>query len=425
LKYMKQVAGAGIILLFGLGTSNSYSQVEPDSLQAWLSDAPRVFLDCNRCDHDYIQTEITFVNYVRDRKQAQVHVLVTTQRTGSGGREYTLTFIGREKFIGMADTLKFVSGNTDTGNDIRQGYVTTLKLGLVRFAAKTPVAKQISISHQKQEVGPAEVKDKWNHWVFRISARGFFSGQKQSSSLSIGGSFSASHVTDNWKIRLSPRADYSRRSFTIDDETQSLPDHSYGFASTFVRSINEHWSVGSFQGASSSTFSNTKLQVAFTPAFEYNLFPYSESTRRELRFLYRIGARKIQYRKETVFDKTEETLLGHELSVTLETTQTWGSIEFSLEGSNFFHDFSKNRLTFFAELEMRLFKGFSLTLVGSYSRIRDQLSLTKGDAETEDVLLLRRELATSFEYFSFVRLSYTFGSIFSSVVNSRFGNSRN
>lgn len=111
--------------------------------------------------------------------------------------------------------------------------------------------------------------------------------------------------------------------------------------------------------------------------------------------------------------------------MTLETTQTWGSIEFSLEGSNFFHDFSKNRLTFFAELEMRLFKGFSLTLVGSYSRIRDQLSLTKGDAETEDVLLLRRELATSFEYFSFVRLSYTFGSIFSSVVNSRFGNSRN
>jgi len=183
---MKQVAGAGIILLFGLGTSNSYSQVEPDSLQARLSDAPRVFLDCNRCDHDYIQTEITFVNYVRDRKQAQVHVLVTTQRTGSGGREYTLTFIGREKFIGMADTLKFVSGNTDTGNDIRQGYVTTLKLGLVRFAAKTPVAQQISISHQKQEVGASEVKDKWNHWVFRISARGFFPAKNKAAHSLLG-----------------------------------------------------------------------------------------------------------------------------------------------------------------------------------------------------------------------------------------------
>ena len=52
--------------------------------------APKVFLDGTRIDMDYIRTEITFVNYVRDRKEADVHVLITQQRTGGGGREYTL-----------------------------------------------------------------------------------------------------------------------------------------------------------------------------------------------------------------------------------------------------------------------------------------------------------------------------------------------
>lgn len=400
-----------------------YSQVERDSLQNLQNRAPKVFIDCDRCDRNFIQTEITFVNYVRDRKEAQTHVLVTTQRTGSGGREYTLTFIGQKNFAGMNDTLKYISGQIDTDDEIRRGLTQMLKVGLMRYVAKTPAAQQISISHmQKGKAAPFEVLDRWNHWVFRISSRGFFSGQQQSSSISIGGSVSASHITDNWKIRLSPRADYRRRRVTIDDTLRTFPDHSYGFNSMIVRSISEHWSVGAFQRFSSSTFSNEELEVELTPALEYNLFPYSESTRKELRFLYRIGGKKVHYREVTIFDKTKENLFGHELRVTLEAEQPWGSIELSLEGSNFFHDFSKNRLTFEVDLEMRLFKGFSINLFGSYSRIRDQLSLPKGDAEAEDVLLLRRELATSFEYFSFVRLSYTFGSIFSSVVNPRFGN---
>ena len=32
--------------------------------------ALRVFLDCNRCDRDYLRREITFVNWVRDRRDA-------------------------------------------------------------------------------------------------------------------------------------------------------------------------------------------------------------------------------------------------------------------------------------------------------------------------------------------------------------------
>ncbi|MFQ5632202.1 MAG: hypothetical protein ACE5I1_25815, partial [bacterium] len=169
------------------------------------------------------------------------------------------------------------------------------------------------------------------------------------------------------------------------------------------------------------TFDNRDLDITLSPAIEFNLLPYSESTRRELRFLYRIGPNFVNYQEVTIFDKTSETLFGEELSISYETKQPWGSVEVELEGSHFFHDFSKNRLQLFGELEIRLFKGLSLDIFGSVSRIRDQLSLRKGGATPEEILLRRRELATSFRYFGSVRLSFTFGSIYSNVVNPRFG----
>ena len=50
---------------------------------------PRVFVDCRSCSDEFLRTEITFVSHVRDRHDADVHVLVTTQATGSGGTEHT------------------------------------------------------------------------------------------------------------------------------------------------------------------------------------------------------------------------------------------------------------------------------------------------------------------------------------------------
>ena len=37
----------------------------------------------------------------------------------------------------------------------------------------------------------------------------------------------------------------------------------------------------------------------------------------------------------------------------------------------------------------------------------------------EDILTRQRQLATSFSYFTFVGLSYTFGSIYNTIVNPR------
>jgi hypothetical protein len=71
-------------------------------------------------------------------------------------------------------------------------------------------------------------------------------------------------------------------------------------------------------------------------------------------------------------------------------------------------------------VELNLFRGFSLDLNGSYDRLRDQIYLAAGEATDEEVLLRRRQLATGFQYFASVGLSYTFGSKVSPVVNPRF-----
>ena len=65
--------------------------------------------------------------------------------------------------------------------------------------------------------------------------------------------------------------------------------------------------------------------------------------------------------------------------------------------------------------------GLSLSVVGSASRLRDQLSIPHRGATPEEVLLNLRRLRSGYEYRLNVGLTYRFGSIFSSIVNPRFG----
>jgi hypothetical protein len=390
-----------------------------------------VFIDCGFCDENYIRTEISFVNYVRDRLQADVHILITRQQTGSGGQEYTLTFIGQHNATGMNDTLTVTTKQSDTQDMIRNAIVHNLKIGLVRYLAKTPLAEHLTVSYQQPST-VGEVVDTWDYWTFSINMNTNLNGQKTSNFINLFGGLSARRITKEWKLRFSLNANYNESSFTYDVVTESggteaITTKSFSRGQNFnalvVKSITDHWSVGGFGSAMTSTFSNAKLNWNLAPAVEYNLFPYSESTRQQLRFLYRIGYNNVRYYEETIFDKTAESLWNQSLSVSLDLKQPWGSINASVEGSQYLHDFEKKRLSLFAGLSLRLFEGLSLNLFGNYSRINDQLALRKGTASQEEVLLQRRQLATSYNYFASIGLSYTFGSIYNTIVNPRFGDS--
>ncbi|MCR4395242.1 MAG: hypothetical protein NUW07_00735 [Candidatus Saccharicenans sp.] len=228
-------------------------------------------------------------------------------------------------------------------------------------------------------------------------------------------------MTPDWKIRLSVSGNFYRNTFEYEDLTFISKSHGYGFRGLVAKSLGEHWSVGAFATLTSSTYQNIKLSSRISPAIEYNIFPYSQSTKRQLRLTYSLEVGPAFYFEETIFDRTRQFLVSENLSATLELKQKWGTITTGVEASHFFHDFSKYRIELNTDLSVRLFLGFSVNVYGGYSRIHDLISIAKASASWEDVLLMRKQLATSYNYYFSIGFSYSFGSIFSNVVNPRFG----
>ena len=117
---------------------------------------------------NYTRQEIPYINYVRDVREAQVFILVTSQNAGSGGEQFTFTFQGQGDFKGMNDTLTYTTSPDQTSTEIREKRTNMLKMGLMRYVARTPLFNEIEISHNK-DLEDEEVIDRWNYWVFEIS----------------------------------------------------------------------------------------------------------------------------------------------------------------------------------------------------------------------------------------------------------------
>ncbi len=389
----------------------------------------QVFLDCPAylCDFDFLRTEITFVDYVRERTAADVHVLVTTQNTGGGGTEYAINLVGQRRFAGSQDTLVYNAPSDNSQDATRRGFARILKLGLVRFAIRTDDAGKLGVTFDAPAAGAAAaapVRDRWNYWVYSASANGNTNRERQQQFSSLSGRLSADRVTENWKLNFSGNENYNESKFRLDDTTQfSSIRRTYGLNALVVKSLSAHWSAGLRAGASSSTFLNQKRAFRFTPSVEWDLFPYKESTRRQLRVEYGIGVRSFQYQDTTIFDKTKETLPFHALSVSYSQKQTWGSISSGASASYYLNDASKRNNSVFMNTDLRLFKGLSLEFYTSYSNIADQIYLKKTPSTTGDVLLQQQQQATSYSFFFFGGLRYSFGSLLNNVVNPRFGGS--
>ncbi len=383
-------------------------------------EAPRVFIDCHQCDMNYIRREISFVTFVRDRKSADVYMMVSIRQTGSGGREYVVDFLGQGAYIDLQSTMKYVSSPDDSADKERRGLARIMKIGLVPYAAKTPVGDFLNVNFEGRQAGILR-DDRWNSWVFSAGVSGSLSGESVRRFASLSGSFSANRITRGSKLRLGLSGSLRDSYYQLEEGDISATMDSESFSGLYVVSLNEHWSAGSWLSVSSSSYSNIALSVNPAPALEYNFFPYSDSARRQLRFLYCVGVNFYRYAEETIYEKTRDTILGHSLSVAFEIKEPWGYISTSLSGSSQISDLSKNRIAFYSGVSLQVVKGLALNFSGRYSRINDQVYLPMRAATNEEVLLQLRESATSYTYGLSVGVSYTFGSIFSPVVNPRFG----
>ena len=389
-------------------------------------DKVRIFLDGSFfCDETYLKQEITWVDYMRDRRDADVHVLVTTQNTGGGGTEYTIKFIGLGPFAGVEQTLRYNAPQTATSDENRKGIAEILKQGLVRYVSESPFGKRLRITlaedtSKGKTATPA--KDPWNLWVFRANFGGSFNGEQSTKSRSLRGSASANRTTEGWRLSFSTSANYRDNTFQLSDtETFKSVSRSSDTSGLAVKSLNQHWSAGIVGMTQSSTFLNYDLRVRVAPGIEYNFFPYSQSTRRMLTLQYTTGLVSNNYRDITIFEKTKETLIDHHFETSLSLRQPWGTASASANLSQYLTNPSKYSISAFGATNIRLFKGFSFNVFTDISRPRDQIYLPRGEATTEEILVRQRQLATGYQYFVNFGITYSFGSIFNNIVNPRFG----
>jgi hypothetical protein len=379
----------------------------------------RVFIETPTGDPAALVAGLPYVRLAAGPEGAQVDIRITV-RPVQGKDAYDVALTGQGEFAGLKDDLPYIPEQGRKPEDIQKDLSQVVQLGLMRYVARTPLKPGVKIS-LLDRVSPTAVVDPWNFWVFGLSATTFLSGETSYLSQMYFGTLSAVRVTPEWKVRLAFSGTYEKDHYDYVDYVYDSSLNSLKASGLVVKSLDDHWSIGSFASAYASSFSNIGSAFGLSPAVEYDVFPYSESTRRQLRILYRLGAERDVYLDETIYDKRSETLFQQTLSATLELKRPWGDISTTLEGATYLHDFSKYHLELNSEVSIRIFKGLSLNLDGGAEWIHDQLSLAKGGASLEDILLQRKLLSTSYDVFFMFGLSYSFGSVHSNVVNPRFG----
>ncbi len=379
-----------------------------------------VNLDCNFCDHDYIRQEIDYVDYVRDQGDADVHIFFVRNSTGSGGRAYEISFFGKNDFEDSFYKLNLTTSTLDSPDEIRVKIKKTIEAGLVPFLYNSKSGYDISVSSERLPINENEqdnlVKDPWNYWVFEISAAADFDWESQEKNAEYEYKLEADRITD--KYRFSHDLYSETKNKTIQDTINIKVTRSY-YSGRLIKSLSEHWSAGVFTRLESNSFRNIDLKSQSTLAFEYNIFPWSELSKKQFTINYHVGYLYQKYTALTIYDKNEDLIPLHSIRAEVRFNQPWGTIFNRIGYSQFISNAERKNLDWEFNVNVRLFKGLSTRVSGGYEIVRDQINLAKGETTFEDIITKQREVATAFDAYFRVGFSYTFGSIFNNMVNQR------
>jgi hypothetical protein len=386
----------------------------------------RVYVEDCDCFNEYLRDEISWVDFVRQPQDADVHLLSSERQTGGGGEELVLRFVGRGRFAGQDQELRVVSEPAESENLVRARVLRTVSVGLLHYVAREglPAGLDVKVAGAPTEqpvIAPAD--DPWNLWVFEVSTGASLDAEESNREVQWDLDLTADRVTEAWKIAFGVELDEQREWFDLDEETPLEVRRTERSTQGFVaRGLGPHWSVGIDGEVESSTFDNIRLAARTAPAVEFSIFPYRDYATRQLVVQYQLGVEHSRYYEVTLFDRLSETRGRHQLSTNLDQRQPWGSLEAGIEFSQYLHDFSKYRLEVDAEVSLNLVRGLAVEFEGRASRQRDQLSLPRRSATPEEVLLQLRELQSGYDVSFSMGISYSFGSLFNNVVNPRFGN---
>ena len=373
----------------------------------------KIYLDCDRCDNTYIKQNL-----------GNVHLFFVTQRNGSGGTLYDIDFIGKNEFANINYKVSFSTDTNMTSDDVRNRTLEYIKLGLVRFWIEKGTLEGVSVLAPTpeivEELNKPKGEDPWNYWVFRIGGNGWFNGQESNSTSNLNFNVSARRVTEKNKFFFNIGFNENKNTFNYDGEDIVSINSGKYLSINDVLSINDYWSYGVFGSLGASTFGNYDLYWSLKPALEYNFFKYNESVKKQLVLSYRNGVRYNDYEVRSVYLKDNELLWEHTISLGGSVRQEWGNLNGEVSFDQFLHDTTLNALNFNFRTDIRLFKGFNFNLGGGYSITRNQINISSGNASLEDLLLRQKQLESGYNYFFNVGLSYSFGSIYNTIVNPRF-----
>jgi hypothetical protein len=406
-----------LIALFKWGYAQSSDTTGTDAV------VPKVFMICDFCDMDYYKSEIPHLVFVRDQRLADFTVLFRVINTGSGGSEYTLEFSGKNGYEGITVQEKFNSTPNMSQNNIREGLLATLNRGSLHYLIHSPLAPNIQFEITGLNNGqPADsIRDKWNLWIFNVNANVFGSGQEYTSNLSFGTSFSANRTSE--KNLFEAGFWYNKNSSVFKLEGQDPIRYSileYGVYSQDAVSIGKHWAFGYNSGIYAATVSNLRSNLFVAPTVEYNVFPYSEATKKQFRFNYQFGFSHSSYLDTTYRNRMSDFFLSQNFNIRYLLVKNWGNIGMGLGLLHLYDTEHFYNLNFSPSVTWNIFKGLNFNIQGSYSIVRDQYFLKLEDVTSTEVITGQTQLKSAFNYFIAMGINYSFGSIYNNVVNVRF-----
>ena len=302
---------------------------------------PTVFLDCatRQCNATYFRTELPWVNWARQPQDADVHLIMTSQATGAGGREYQLDFIGIGDYV-YEHQMSYSTPPTNTERETLDGITHALGIGVLHFGTTNGFFEEPDefyelvedVVTESEEVDPTErvftdeeVEDPWNFWVFRLGGNTEVNGEQTRHTTQIRANASASRVTSKWKMNFRGDFNINRREIDLPDNgTFSDERTDWGVSELIAYALAAHWSVGVQGEVRKITRFNQKFRWEVTPALEYSVFPYEEATRRAFTFQYRIGPAYREYIEETVYGWLSETRWEQAMEVEFSQRQPWG-----------------------------------------------------------------------------------------------------
>ncbi len=405
----------------------------PDGIDPIGQARPAVFLDCQsgpNCNQSQFRTEITFVNWARDREDSDVHIIFTSQEMSGGNRQYTLDFVGRERFEGIDDQLVFMSSGQDVQAETMDGLARTLRIGLLRYGLQVGLGPLLDVRFAGDAApvaGAAEADeeafyDPWNSWTFRVAASGNLDARETRSSTRFNPQFNADRVTDDWKLNFSTWMNIRREGTQLSDGSEVRDDRNdWRVTALAVRSVGPHMGIGFDSDFRNSVQDNQRARVRLSPAVEYNYYPYSEATRRQFIAHYSLGVEYSAYIDETVLGLEEETRPVHSVGVQYRAREEWGNAGLGIDANQYLHSGGEYySFGLSGDVSYRILRGLELNFSAGASRVNDNFYTPGGEISDEDILLGRQTLPSSYEYEASLGLSYRWGSSFANIVNNRF-----